>query len=80
MLLALVKDRGEEEFTFYSDNYSGQNRNRYIYSMWEYAASIYKVNIIRRFFEKGHTQNEGDGMHATIECAKKGKIINVPSQ
>jgi len=48
--------------------------------MWEYAASIYKVAITHRFFEKGHTQNEGDSMHATIECAKKGKIIYVPSQ
>jgi len=78
--IELLKDRGVEEFTFYSDNCGGQNRNRYIYSMWEYAASIYKVTIIHRFFEKGHTQNEGDSMHATIECAKKGKIIYVPSQ
>lgn len=78
--IALLKDRGVEDFTFYSDNCGGQNRNRYIYSMWEYAASVYKVNIIHRFFEKGHTQNEGDSMHATIECAKKDKIIYEPSQ
>lgn len=78
--IELLKDKGVEEFTFYSDNCGGQNRNRYIFSMWEYAASIYKVTITHRFFEKGHTQNEGDSMHATIECAKKGKIIYVPSQ
>lgn len=78
--IALLKDWGVGDFTFYSDNCGGQNRNRYFYSMWEYAASAYKVNIIHRFLEKEHTQNGGNRMYATIECAKKGKIIYVPSQ
>jgi hypothetical protein len=40
--------------------------------MWEYAAFTLKVKIIDRFLEKGHTQNEGDSMHACIENAQKG--------
>lgn len=69
--IKLKKLSGIKEFSFYSDNCAGQNRNRFIYSMWEYAAYTLKVNIIHTFLEKGHTQNEGDSMHATIECAKK---------
>lgn len=53
---------------------------RFIYSVWEYATFIHKVNIRHTFLEKGHTQNEGDSVHATIECAKKGIIIYVPMQ
>lgn len=69
--IKIMKERGIKEFSFYSDNCAGQNRNRFIYSMWEYAAYTIKVNIVHTFLEKGHTQNEGDSMHATIECAKK---------
>jgi len=42
--IKLIKENhGISEFSFYSDNCVGQNRNRYIYSMWEYAALIHKV-------------------------------------
>lgn len=78
--MTLMKDSGIKEFSFYSDNWGSQNRNRFIYSMWEYASATLKVTIVHRFLEVGHTQNEGDSMHATIECAKKGKVIYVPSQ
>lgn len=76
----MKENHGINEFSFYSDNCAGQNRNRFIYSMWEYAAFIHKVNIRHTFLEKGHTQNEGDSVHATIECAKKRTIIYVPMQ
>ncbi|KAF0753072.1 Uncharacterized protein FWK35_00014280 [Aphis craccivora] len=56
----LLKENGIKELSFYSDNCAGQNRNRFIYSMWEYAAYSLKVNIMHTFLEKGHTQNEGD--------------------
>lgn len=69
--IKIKKENGIKELSFYSDNCAGQNRNRFIYSMWEYAAYSLKVNIMHTFLEKGHTQNEGDSMHATIECAKK---------
>jgi len=78
--MKIKKENGIKEFSFYSDNNAGQNRNRFIYSMWEYAAYSLKVNIMHTFLEKGHTQNEGHSMHATIECAKKNKAIYVPAQ
>lgn len=74
------KENGVKDFCFYSDNCGGQNRNRYVFAMWEYAAFKLKVKITHRFFEKGHTQNEGDSVHACIENAQKGKIIYVPAQ
>lgn len=48
--------------------------------MWEYGASTLKVKIVHRFLEKGHTQNEGNSIHASIENAHKGKEIYVPAQ
>lgn len=75
-----MKERGVEEFSFLSDNCAGQNRNRYIHAMWEYAAFTLKVKIKHTFLEKRHTQNEGDSMHATIECSKKHTTIYIPSQ
>lgn len=78
--IKIMKERGSEEFSFFSDNCAGQNRNRFIYAMWEYASSTLNVNIKHTFLEKGHTQNEGDSMHATIECSKKNKTIYIPAQ
>lgn len=71
--------KGVKEFSFYSDNCGGQNRNRFLFSMWEYAAFTLKIKITHTFLEKGHTQNEGDSMHASIENAKKGKTMYVPA-
>lgn len=78
MFLKIMVAKGVKEFSFYSDNCGGQNRNRFLFSMWEYASFTLKIEITHRFLEKGHTQNEGDSMHATIENAKKGKSIYVP--
>lgn len=75
-----MKKDGVTEFIFYSDNCGGQNRNRFLFSMWEYAAFTLKAKITHRFLERGHTQNEGDSMHACIENSKKGKTIYVPVQ
>lgn len=68
------KENGVKSFCFYSDNCGGQNRNRFIFAMWEYAAFKLKIKITHTFLEKGHTQNEGDSVHACIERAQKGKI------
>jgi len=75
-----MKEKGYKEFSFYSDNCGGQNRNRFIYSMWEYASITFKVKITHTFLERGHTQSEGDSMHSCVEHAKKGKVIYVPAQ
>lgn len=82
-LLKFIKsmnEKGYKEFSFYSDNCGGQNRNRFIYSMWEYASFTLKVKISHIFLEWGHTQNEGDSVHSCVEHSKKGKTIYVPAQ
>jgi hypothetical protein len=71
---------GVNDFYFYSDNCAGQNKNRIILAMYLYCAEKYSVSITHRYFEKGHTQNEGDSMHSVIERAKKNKTIYVPDQ
>jgi len=78
--MKIKKENGIKELSFYFDNCAGQNRNRFIYSMWEYATYSLKVNIMHKFLEKGHAENEGDSMHATIECVKKNKAIYVSVQ
>ncbi|XP_026733787.1 uncharacterized protein LOC113498078 [Trichoplusia ni] len=72
--------KGVREFLFWSDNCAGQNRNRIVYSSYIYASKKYKVTITHRFMEKGHTQNEGDSVHACIENASRAKIIYTPQE
>ena len=57
--------------TFYSDNCGGQNRNKFIALMYLKAVSSTPIqSITHKFLEVGHTQNEGDSMHSTIERSK----------
>lgn len=72
------KKKNVNDFRFYSDNCSGQNKNRYLFAMYLYVTMKYKVNITHRFLERGHTQNEGDSIHACIERASKGKELFIP--
>ncbi|CAH1634672.1 unnamed protein product [Spodoptera littoralis] len=73
-------DRGATEFRFWSDNCPGQNRNRYVYSMYVYAAIKFGIRITHRFLQKGHTQNEGDSVHSVIERASQTKTIFIPQE
>nr|CAH7751113.1 unnamed protein product [Callosobruchus chinensis] len=75
------KNKGIKTVILYSDNCGGQNRNHIIFSMFAYAAVQFQLVITHRFLEKGHTQNEGDSMHAVIENAKKRQsVLYVPEQ
>lgn len=40
----------------------------------------YIETITHRFFETGHSQNEGDSMHSLIERAMKNKVLYTPDQ
>lgn len=72
---------GKKSFVFYSDNCAGQNKNRYLFNLYRYCLKKFNLqSIIHRFLEKGHTQNEGDSMHALIERCKKNKEVYVPAQ
>lgn len=69
---------GIDKFLLYSDNCSGQNRNKNVFSMYTYASGKYKIDIKHTFLEVGHTQNEGDNVHAQIERhSRKQKIYNM---
>lgn len=71
---------GVKDFRFWSDNCGGQNRNRIVFAFYLVAAKHFNVNITHRFMEKGHTQNEGDSVHSTIERASQRKLIYVPEE
>jgi len=71
-----------KEFRFWSDNCSGQNKNRYllyVYSMYTVAAK-FDVTIIHTYMEKGHTFNEGDSMHHSIEEATRYSDVFTPEE
>lgn len=57
------------DIIFYSDNCCGQQKNKFIISMYMYAVSTldYISSITHKFLIKGHTQNEGDSVHSVIE-------------
>ncbi|CAH2102002.1 unnamed protein product [Euphydryas editha] len=74
------------ELIFYSDNCCGQQKNQYIISLYLYALNeIHNLkSITHKFLIKGHTQNEGDAVHSTIEKRIKKALrsgpIYVPDQ
>ncbi|KAJ8914399.1 hypothetical protein NQ315_017493 [Exocentrus adspersus] len=72
--------KGIKEFSFYSDNCSGQNRNKYLYSLYNYLTNKHTIKIRHSYLEKGHTQNEGDSVHSLIERASKNIPIYLPDQ
>ncbi|KAL0830185.1 hypothetical protein ABMA28_003642 [Loxostege sticticalis] len=72
-LLDYIKEKcteGTKEFRFWSDNCASQNRNRFVFF----------VSITHRFLEKGHTQNEGDSVHALIDRSSHSKMIYTPDE
>ncbi|KAL4714260.1 hypothetical protein ACJJTC_009612 [Scirpophaga incertulas] len=61
---------------FYSDNCCGQQKNQFIFSMYIYAVQNLPniKSITHKFLIKGHTQNEGDSVHSTIERQIKRRL------
>ncbi|CAK1601215.1 unnamed protein product [Parnassius mnemosyne] len=72
--------------TFYSDNCCGQNKNKFIITLYSYAVTHFEniETISHKYFIKGHSQNEGDNVHSLIEKEvkknKKGGPIYAPYQ
>ncbi|CAH2094194.1 unnamed protein product [Euphydryas editha] len=83
-----LNTKATEQFdvVFYSDNCCGQQKNKFMVAMYQYAISKFsKLNsITHKFLIKGHTQNEGDAVHSTIQRnisrALKSSPIYVPDQ
>lgn len=72
--------KGIKSVSLYSDNCSGQNRNRFIFAMYMHASRTLNMEIVHRFLQTGHTQNEGDCMHACVEKNLKNKVVYTPDQ
>lgn len=66
---------GIKELYSFSDSCAGQNRNRFVYAMLLWLSVTSVIKICHTFLEPGHTYNEGDSVHATIERAAKRKEI-----
>lgn len=75
-----VQNNDVTDFRFWSDNCTGQNRNRIVFFMYLHVAKKLKIKISHKFMEVGHTQNEGDSVHANIERSAKRKLIYTPNE
>lgn len=63
----------------FSDNCAGQNKNRFLFATLGYACTtLSNLKITLTFLECGHTQNEGDSVHALIENRSKNKDLFTP--
>ena len=70
-----------QKVLFYSDNCGGQNRNKFIALIYMEAVIAAPLqSITHKFLETGHTQNERDSMHSTIEQAKGTNPLFTPQQ
>lgn len=86
--LRRLQEQSKEDFQviFYSDNCCGQQKNKFMIAMYIYAVTNLKnlTSITHKFLIKGHTQNEGDSAHSTIERnisrSLKSAPIYVPEQ
>ena len=70
-----------KEFVCFTDNCGGQNKNKFIAAMYLHAVRTLSVErICHIFLERGHTENEGDSVHATIERAARRANVYAPLQ
>lgn len=73
------EDDDEKEVIFYSDNCCGQNKNKYITSLYLYAVQTLNIKTIKhKFLIRGHTQNEADSVHSLIEREVKKNLKSGP--
>ena len=79
--LAHKAREGKKEFQLYSDKCGGQNLNRMIFIALAHAVKIYKLDFIELvYLVVGHSQNENDTSHSTIETAYRNKSILTTDQ
>jgi hypothetical protein len=80
-VLSFIRRKASEgitDFIIWSDNCGGQNKNKYLFAAYTLAAAKYDVHITHRYMERGHTMNEADSMHSTIERAARYEQIFEP--
>src|SRR5207249_906013 len=60
--------KGVKELRFFSDQCAGQNKNYFIAYMYYLVVTTTTINTVAHYYlESGHSMNEGDSMHSTIE-------------
>lgn len=75
------KPKRHPKHIIYSNDYYGQNKNRFIFALYILAAHKLNLNITHRLFETGHGQSEGFAcMHSNIERELKHKVVYIPDQ
>ena len=64
----------------YSDSCQGQNRNQFITTALAHALSRNRnlLSIEQKFLEPGHTYNECDSIHSSVEQNKKHASVYAP--
>ena len=76
-----MERQGKKKFVFYSDNCGAQNKNKHYVSMLWYALQKFNLQYIEhKYLEKGHTQNENDSVHASIERASRNVCVYTTPQ
>lgn len=66
---------GDKDLILYSDNCSGQQKNKFMVALYMYAITHFNIRIItHKYLIKGHTQNEGDSTHSLIERQIKRQL------
>ena len=72
---------GAKKIFFFSDRCGGQNQNRMVFLMLSEAAVRLRLTWIELcFLVVGHSQNENDTAHSTIERNYRGKTIYTTAQ
>lgn len=62
----------------YSDGCTAQNRNSVLSNALLHLSMKYKISIIQKYLEKGHTQMECDSVHSVIERKLKKSDYYLP--
>lgn len=67
------------EVIFCSDNYCGQQQNKFVLAAYSYAVRTLKIrSITHKFLIHGHSQNEGDNVHSVVEKQVKRHLKSCP--
>ncbi|CAH2092428.1 unnamed protein product [Euphydryas editha] len=79
-LNAISETAEDLDVVFYSDNCAGQQKNKFMISMYLYAVQNLPNlrSVTHKFLIKGHTQNEGDSAHSQIEREVKRQLRSGP--
>ncbi|KAG6454562.1 hypothetical protein O3G_MSEX008752 [Manduca sexta] len=74
-----AEDAEPKEFIFYSDNCCGQNKNKFIATLYMYAVNYLNItSITHKFLIRGQTQNEADSVHSLIEREVRKNLKSGP--